>query len=304
LIPVCRAAGASLTVHFHGFDAFEKQTLKDYEAAYREVFASRARIVVVSREMEKQLISLGARAEQVFWNPCGVNLEQFRAADAGKNDPCFLAVGRFVEKKAPYLTLLAFARAAQEVPEARLEMVGDGPLRSVCEQMEAAMRSAGQLREGQVRFLGPRNSGEIAGLLRQARAFVQHSIRASNGDAEGTPVAILEAAATGLPVISTRHMGIPEAVVEGQTGWNILRGTTTNRRRSKSCGELRWKRRCRRVDRWEECSGEANYGFRGANRILRCALVELCLRESFQPGALPLFSGGAAGDGIGGTADL
>jgi glycosyltransferase involved in cell wall biosynthesis len=219
LIPVCRAAGASLTVHFHGFDAFEKQTLKDYEAAYREVFASRARIVVVSREMEKQLISLGARAEQVFWNPCGVNLEQFRAADAGKNDPCFLAVGRFVEKKAPYLTLLAFARAAQEVPEARLEMVGDGPLRSVCEQMEAAMRSAGQLREGQVRFLGPRNSGEIAGLLRQARAFVQHSIRASNGDAEGTPVAILEAAATGLPVISTRHMGIPEAVVEGQTGW-------------------------------------------------------------------------------------
>ncbi|MDL5050806.1 glycosyltransferase, partial [Oscillatoria amoena NRMC-F 0135] len=219
LIPVCRAARASLTVHFHGFDAFEKQTLKDYEAAYREVFDSRARIVVVSREMERQLINLGARAEQVFWNPYGVNLEQFRAVDAGKNDPCFVAVGRFVEKKAPYLTLLAFAQAAQEVPEARLEMVGDGPLRSVCEQMEQAMRSAGQLREGQVRFLGPRNTGEIAGLLRQARAFVQHSIRASSGDAEGTPVAILEAAATGLPVISTRHMGIQEAVVEGQTGW-------------------------------------------------------------------------------------
>ena len=59
---------------------------------------------------------------------------------------------------------------------------------------------------------------EVVGLMRTARAFVQHSLRAPNGDSEGTPVAVLEAGAMGLSVISTRHAGIPEVVIEDQTG--------------------------------------------------------------------------------------
>jgi glycosyltransferase involved in cell wall biosynthesis len=54
--------------------------------------------------------------------------------------------------------------------------------------------------------------------MRRARGFVQHSVEAESGDCEGTPVGILEAGASGLPVISTRHGGIPEVVVEGETG--------------------------------------------------------------------------------------
>src|SRR5205823_4306575 len=67
-------------------------------------------------------------------------------------------------------------------------------------------------------------TASIAGLssgpprMRQARAFVQHSVEASTGDCEGLPVGILEAGASGLPVIATRHAGIPEAVVDGETG--------------------------------------------------------------------------------------
>jgi len=55
---------------------------------------------------------------------------------------------------------------------------------------------------------------EMAG----ARAFVQHSLRAADGDSEGTPVSILEAQASGLPVVATRHAGIPEVVLDGETG--------------------------------------------------------------------------------------
>ena len=60
----------------------------------------------------------------------------------------------------------------------------------------------------------------------QARAFVQHSMTAPGGDSEGTPVAILEASAAGLPVVSTRHAGIPDVVVEGTTGFLVDEGDT------------------------------------------------------------------------------
>jgi glycosyltransferase involved in cell wall biosynthesis len=57
--------------------------------------------------------------------------------------------------------------------------------------------------------------------LRQARCFVQHSVVAPDGATEGTPVSILEAGASGLPVISTRHAGIPDVVLEGETGFLV-----------------------------------------------------------------------------------
>jgi len=60
--------------------------------------------------------------------------------------------------------------------------------------------------------------------MRRARGFLQHSIRASDGDSEGTPVAILEAQASGLPVIATRHAGIPDVVIEGRTGFLVDEG--------------------------------------------------------------------------------
>jgi glycosyltransferase involved in cell wall biosynthesis len=61
-------------------------------------------------------------------------------------------------------------------------------------------------------------------MMRRARAFVQHSVRTSYGDSEGTPVAVLEAGASGLPVVSTRHAGIKDVVIEGETGFLVDEG--------------------------------------------------------------------------------
>ena len=54
--------------------------------------------------------------------------------------------------------------------------------------------------------------------LSKARAFIQHSITAENGDMEGTPVSVMEASAAGLPVISTLSAGIPEVIIHNKTG--------------------------------------------------------------------------------------
>jgi glycosyltransferase involved in cell wall biosynthesis len=92
-------------------------------------------------------------------------------------------------------------------------MIGDGPLKDACVDLARELGLADA-----VTFLGARGPDVVRGEMRGARAFVQHSIVAPSGDSEGTPVAIIEAGATGLPVVSTRHGGIPDVVVEGETG--------------------------------------------------------------------------------------
>jgi glycosyltransferase involved in cell wall biosynthesis len=127
-----------------------------------------------------------------------------------------LAVGRFVEKKAPQLTLRAFVNVLGNMPEARLRMIGDGPLLEECRDLADRLRIANA-----VTFLGAQSHETVREEMRTARCFVQHSVEAANGDCEGTPLGILEAGATGIPVISTRHAGIPDVVVEGNTGFLV-----------------------------------------------------------------------------------
>jgi glycosyltransferase involved in cell wall biosynthesis len=128
----------------------------------------------------------------------------------------FLAVGRFVEKKASHLTIQAFAKVHEAFPEARLRMIGDGPLLKDCRELAKNLGAAEA-----IEFLGTQPHAVVGSEMSRARCFVQHSVEAASGDCEGTPVGILEAGASGLPVISTRHSGIPEIVVEGETGFLV-----------------------------------------------------------------------------------
>lgn len=215
----CQRAGVPLIVHFHGFDAYDRTLLEHEGRRYPELFAQAAAIIAVSRDMERQLLRLGAPADKLYYNPYGVDLVLFSGGRPEEAPPVFVAVGRFVDKKAPHLTLLAFANVVQRVPTARLRMIGDGVLWEACRQLARALGV-----ENSVDFLGPRPQTEVAAMLRQARGFVQHSMRTSYGDSEGTPVAVLEAGAAGLPVVATRHGGIPDVVVDGHTGFLVDEG--------------------------------------------------------------------------------
>jgi colanic acid/amylovoran biosynthesis glycosyltransferase len=212
LVPACKAAHVPLVAHFHGYDAHRHDVAAKWNG-YRELFQEAAALIVVSRAMEKRLIELGAPPGKVHYNPYGVDIGLFLPGEPAQASPHFLGVGRFVDKKAPHLTLAAFRQVAQRCPEARLTLVGDGPLREACRNLVQVWGLAAQ-----VDLPGVKPPDWIAQAMRTARAFVQHSVTTSEGDSEGTPLAVLEAMACGLPVVATRHAGIADVVVHGESG--------------------------------------------------------------------------------------
>jgi colanic acid/amylovoran biosynthesis glycosyltransferase len=215
-LDACRRLRLPLVVHFHGFDVHSRSLLERYGTRYDELFSQAKALVVVSRTMENALLALGAPAAKTHYVPNGVDAADFTGGSPADAPPTFLSVGRFVEKKAPQLTIAAFRPVRQRHPDARLRMIGDGRLLGACRDLARGLGLADA-----VDFLGTQPNEVVAEEMRRARAFVQHSVVAADGDSEGMPVSILEASATGLPVVSTRHAGIPEIVAEGETGFLV-----------------------------------------------------------------------------------
>jgi glycosyltransferase involved in cell wall biosynthesis len=215
----CRELNVPLVVHFHGFDAHANSVIDEFGARYRKMFAQASAIIAVSRPMVRQLASLGAPDDKIHYIPYGVDCEQFFVGQPNRRSPILLAVGRFVDKKAPHLTLAAFRAAHELHPELKLRMIGEGPLLDVCQDLARLWKL-----DEAVTFLGAQPHHLIQEEMSRAYCFVQHSVVARSGDSEGMPVAIIEAGACGLPVIATRHAGIPEVVIEGETGLLVDEG--------------------------------------------------------------------------------
>lgn len=212
---ICQALHVPLLVHFHGFDAFHRPTLEKYQQQYAAMFRYATAIIGVSHAMLDQLVALGAPRDKLVYNPYGPH-DDFFSLSPNFDAMNFVAVGRFVEKKAPYLTLAAFQELHRQFPAARLMMAGDGDLLPICKDLAHYWG----LQEA-VTFFGAVDHERVKELYGNAFCFLQHSVTAQNGDAEGTPVAILEASAAGLPVIATRHAGIQDVVIHEETGWLV-----------------------------------------------------------------------------------
>ena len=212
----CERAKIPFIVHFHGYDAYKHEVVEKYRSRYKQMFQKASGIIAVSKDMVQQLVSLEAPKEKISCIPSGANTSLFTEAMPDKSGPIFVSVGRFVEKKAPYLTLLAFKKVHDRYPQAKLVFAGDGPLLEICKEMSKAFHL-----EASVTFRGAVKHGEVAEIMRMARAFVLHCIRPANGDCEGTPNVIIEASASALPVVSTQHAGIKDVVVHGETGFLV-----------------------------------------------------------------------------------
>jgi colanic acid/amylovoran biosynthesis glycosyltransferase len=214
---VCAALGLPLHVIFHGLDASALLRHATIRRRYRHLWPRAASVICVSCALADRLVATGCPESLIHIVPCGVDEAAF---PPGSPEPGrVLAIGRLVEKKAPQLTIRAFAAVADRFPQAHLDVVGDGPLKPLC---EAAVAEAGLA--DRVTLHGPLPHAACGALLRRAAVFAQHSVTASTGDTEGSPVAIAEAMATALPVVATRHSGIPEQVEDGVTGYLVAEG--------------------------------------------------------------------------------
>ena len=216
LLPLLEIAEVPVVVSFHGADAQVDVERAAHREALQRVFALATLLLVRSESLAERLVAHGAPREKIRLHRTGVPLGEIvfsqREMPADGAWRCVQA-GRLIEKKGIATTLAAFAEFARGYPQATLTIAGEGPLR------DALWRRASELGiAGRVFFTGFLEQEKLRALYAQAHLFLHPSEMGPDGNQEGVPNAMLEAMASGLPVLATRHGGIPEAVEHGVSG--------------------------------------------------------------------------------------
>lgn len=203
-------SGVPFSFTAHANDLFDNAWLLTQKTA-------RARFAVAISEYNKRfLVARGARPEAVHVVHCGVDARRWAAPERRPPTavPRIGALGRMVEKKGFEDLVRACALLRDRGRAFALEIVGGGPL----EPRVAALLRDRRL-EARVALLGARSHDEVVRWLPTLDLFVLACRRDARGDQDGIPVALMEAMAAGVPVVSTRLSGIPELVEDGRSGW-------------------------------------------------------------------------------------
>lgn len=219
LLKVAKDLGIRFWGHALGYDISERLRDPKWRTEYVKYNQCNG-IVTISENSRQRLIHLGLKPDKIHVIPCSVDVPAEPVRRSPKGIVRCLAVGSMVARKAPILTIDAFRRALALFPQTHLDYVGGGALMPAVRQYVHAFGM-----EGNVTLHGFQPSERVDQFLSEADIFLQHSIiDPETGDEEGLPVAILRAMAYALPVVSTRHGGIPEAVADGVTGFLVEEG--------------------------------------------------------------------------------
>jgi glycosyltransferase involved in cell wall biosynthesis len=212
-----------LITTFHGYDASALLRNKAYVNSLNLLFKY-SYIITVSEFMKKRLLSYGAPKNRIIAHYIGTDLNKFKfhshkslAKKTQEGEKLnFLQVSNFVDKKGHKYTIQAFNLFLKEYPNAQLTFGGDGVTK---QESENLVRSLGI--EEKIRFLGAINPDEVTECMQNSDLFLHHSITDETGCEEGIPTVLMEAMASGIPVVSSYHAGIPELIKDGESGFLI-----------------------------------------------------------------------------------
>lgn len=216
LLPFLQRWPKASVVSFHGMDVQARAHDPSYEPRLRELLQTTTLVLARSHSLLDRLRELGCPEEKLRVNRTGIPLDQFpQVQRTAPTDGSwrFVQACRLIEKKGLDDALHAFARFVQTQPLAHFTIAGEGPLleslATLCRQLGIASN---------VTFAGFLKGRALCDLFHDSHIFIHPSRLTEDGNQEGIPNAMLEAMATGLPVIATLHGGIPEAVRKDVTG--------------------------------------------------------------------------------------
>jgi colanic acid/amylovoran biosynthesis glycosyltransferase len=205
-----------LVVNFRGYDISELVTLHG-EHLYDHIWPEADAFISNSEYFRQRAIAIGCPEDRISVVGSGMRLESFPfqpIKEAPSGDMRFLMVGRLIERKGFHIALPALSRFARASGRrVHVDIVGDGPLRADLAQLAQDCGLGGC-----VMFHGARSHTEIADFIRQCDVFIAPSMTCSKGSQDGPVNTLKEAMAIGRPVIGTRHGGISELVLDGETG--------------------------------------------------------------------------------------
>lgn len=213
-----------LIVTFHGYDItlsrtalWRKGKFLYYQLIFNEeeLKQKTTKFIAVSNFIKNKLLEKSYPEEKIVKHYIGVNTEKFSPGKKA-NERYILCVGRHTQKKGIDTLLRAFAKIMHKHREVSLIQVGTGALTNTLHRLTKTLGI-----EHRVRFVGAQPHEVVLNLMRGAEVFALASQTAKNGDCEGLPIVINEASACGIPVVSTWHSGIPEAILNGETGFLV-----------------------------------------------------------------------------------
>jgi glycosyltransferase involved in cell wall biosynthesis len=203
--------GVKFSFTAHANDIFAP---RDFEIGLDKLVDS-ARAIVTETDYAAEFLKerFPHRANRIRRLYNGLNLAEFRRADFSTAPPSIVAIGRLIEKKG-FMDLIRACRLVGDRGKLfRCEIIGEGPLEKDLRQLVDQLDL-----QDCIQLLGPKPQHEIAKHLAAGTVFVLPSTIDPGGGMDNLPTVIMEAMATGLPVISTAIGGIPEMIVENETG--------------------------------------------------------------------------------------
>lgn len=203
-------------VSFHGSDINTYPT-RYGQNVYAHLYKTVDLITVNTQFTGSKVIANGGKPEKIRIHPVGLKPSDYSKMDRQKLEPySILTVGRLVEKKGHGYLLKALPIVIKKFPKTIWRIAGSGHLEKELKELAKELHI-----EDHVQFLGLCNSIQVNALYASSTIFVLPSVTAPDGDMEGQGLVLQEAQASGCPVISTLHNGIPDGVLDGKTGYLV-----------------------------------------------------------------------------------